>query len=58
MSMPGNKKKARQMWKSGRASVYEDGGSIPQSDWERMCRGLPWLFAAAGTLWLIWEAVA
>ena len=56
--MPGKKKKARQMWKSGRASVYEDGGSIPQSDWERMCRGLPWLFAFAGSLWLIWEAVA
>lgn len=41
-----------------RASVCEDGGSIPQPDWDRMCRGLPWLFALAGVLWLIWEAVA
>ena len=42
----------------GRASVSKDERIIPQSDWERMCRGLPWLFALAGSLWLIWEAVA
>lgn len=41
-----------------RASVSKDERIIPQSDWERMCRGLPWLFVLAGALWLIWEAVA
>ena len=51
-------KKARQPWKVGRASVSKDERIIPQSDWERMCRGLPWLFVLAGVLWLIWEAVA
>ena len=53
-----HKREARPAVGSTRASVYEDGGSIPQSDWERMCRGLPWLFALAGSLWLVWEAVA
>jgi len=42
----------------GRASVSKDERIIPQPDWDRMCRGLPWLFALAGVLWLIWEAVA
>ena len=53
-----HKREARPAVGSKRASVCEDGGSIPQSDWEHMCRGLPWLFALAGSLWLVWEAVA
>lgn len=50
--------KARPAVKSKRASVSKDERIIPQSDWERMRRGLPWLFVLAGALWLIWEAVA
>ena len=53
-----HKREARPAVGSKRASVYEDGGSIPHTDWERMCRGLPWLFTLAGSLWLVWEAVA
>lgn len=52
------KKESALAEESQRASVCEDGGSIPHTDWERMCRGLPWLFVLAGSLWLIWEAVA
>lgn len=52
------KKEARQMWKSGRASVNEDRRMIPQTEWERGCRLLPLALAAAGALWIAWEAVA
>lgn len=53
-----DKKESAPAVESGRASVSKDERIIPQSDWERMCRGLPWLFALAGVLWLIWGAVA
>lgn len=56
--MPPKEKESAPTVQGRRASVCEDGGSIPHTDWERMCRGLPWLFVLAGSLWLIWEAVA
>lgn len=60
--MPGNKKKARQMWKSGRASVRKDGASIPQTydmarddpeRWEHELRFLPVPFAALFAIYLL-----
>ena len=50
-----DKRKARQSWKSGRASVCEDDGSIPQDRGMRML----WIpFALLLALYALWEAVA
>lgn len=56
--MPGNKKKARQMWKSGRASVCEDDRSIPHEEWGRGMRLLWAPFAALLVLYVLWEAMS
>lgn len=53
-----HKKESAPTVQGRRASVQEHRRIIPQDEWERMCDGLPWLFVAAGLLWLIWEAVA
>lgn len=52
------KKEARQTWKSGRASVNEDDGSISQIEIERGMHML-WLpFAAMLALYAVWELIA
>lgn len=43
---------------SERASVNEDGRSIPQPEWERMCKWLWAPFALMAVLYAIWEVVA
>ena len=53
-----DKRKARQSWKSGRASVCEDDGSIPQDKRERGMRMLWIPFALLLALYALWEAVA
>ena len=53
-----DKRKARQSWKSGRASVCEDDGSIPQDERERGMRTPRIPFALLLALYALWEAVA
>ena len=53
-----DKRKARQSWKSGRASVYEDDRSRPQDEFERGMRMLWVPFALLLVLYALWEAVA
>lgn len=53
-----DKRKARQMWKSGRASVCEDEGSIPQAERERGMRLLWVPFALLLAAYAAWEAMA
>lgn len=51
------KKEARQMWKSGRASVENDNGSIPQAEWERGCRAVALAFALMAVAYVAWEVL-
>ena len=52
------KKESAPAVESGRASVCEDDGSIPQDEWERGMRMLWIPFALLLAAYAAWEAVA
>ena len=51
------KKESAPALDSGRASVREHDGSIPQGEWERGCRLLPTAFLLVLALYVAWEVV-
>lgn len=51
------KKEARPALESKRASVKKDVTSIPQSEWERGCRVIPWAFVLMTVFYAVWEVL-